>query len=410
MEGMNERLKAAAAKLLLTEDCFYLYDEAGIRSRARALTRSFPSAKILYSLKANPFLPVARVMKEEGFGADAASAAEVRLAVSLGMMKEEIQYSAPGKRAKDIRETLELATLVADSAGEIARIEEAAKEKGIHVSIGLRIHPSFGFAGGRGEPSKFGIDEEEAITLLNDWHFPHLSPAGIHVHLKSQELSEEALALYYENVLLMAERLGRTEAMELSFVNLGSGIGIPMDPEDEEINLALLEKAFAALAGPFHDRFPKARLFLESGRYAPGPSGFYVTKALDRRKVSEGKVFLITAGTMHGFLRPALARLVEKYDETGHPALCEPLFSGARAFSISTLREGNPETVTITGNLCTAADIIAEDITLPRLAEGDGIVIGNAGAYAATLSPFAFSSLERPKEFLLKETGDLEGV
>lgn len=359
MEGMNERLKAAAAKLLLTEDCFYLYDEAGIRSRARALTRSFPSAKILYSLKANPFLPVARVMKEEGFGADAASAAEVRLAVSLGMMKEEIQYSAPGKRAKDIRETLELATLVADSAGEIARIEEAAKEKGIHVSIGLRIHPSFGFAGGRGEPSKFGIDEEEA--------------------------------------------------MELSFVNLGSGIGIPMDPEDEEMDLALLEKAFAALAGPFHDRFPKARLFLESGRYAPGPSGFYVTKALDR-KVSEGKVFLITAGTMHGFLRPALARLVEKYDETGHPALCEPLFSGARAFLISTLREGNPETVTITGNLCTAADIIAEDITLPRLAEGDGIVIGNAGAYAATLSPFAFSSLERPKEFLLKETGDLEGV
>lgn len=239
--------------------------------------------------------------------------------------------------------------------------------------------------------------------------FPHLSPAGIHVHLKSQELSEEALALYYENVLLMAERLGRTEAMELSFVNLGSGIGIPMDPEDEEMDLALLEKAFAALAGPFHDRFPKARLFLESGRYAPGPSGFYVTKALDR-KVSEGKVFLITAGTMHGFLRPALARLVEKYDETGHPALCDPLFSGARAFPISTLREGNPETVTITGNLCTAADIIAEDITLPRLAEGDGIVIGNAGAYAATLSPFAFSSLERPKEFLLKETGDLEGV
>lgn len=41
MEGMNERLKAAAAKLLLTEDCFYLYDEAGIQSRARALTRSF---------------------------------------------------------------------------------------------------------------------------------------------------------------------------------------------------------------------------------------------------------------------------------------------------------------------------------------------------------------------------------
>lgn len=83
------------------------------------------------------------------------------------------------------------------------------------------------------------------------------------------------------------------------------------------MDLALLEKAFAALAGPFHDRFPKARLFLESGRYAPGPSGFYVTKALDR-KVSEGKVFLITAGTMHGFL-PRHWRVLSK--STMRPAI-----------------------------------------------------------------------------------------
>ena len=59
------------------------------------------------------------------------------------------------------------------------------------------------------------------------------------------------------------------------------------------------------------------------------------------------------------------------------------------------------------GNLCTAADVIAEDIVLPRLKEGDIVVITNAGSYAAALSPMQFSLQEAPEELVLTMNGEL---
>ena len=59
------------------------------------------------------------------------------------------------------------------------------------------------------------------------------------------------------------------------------------------------------------------------------------------------------------------------------------------------------EKVTLVGNLCTATDVIAEDIVLPSMDCGDVIVINNAGSYAAVLSPMQFSSQEKPVEVFL---------
>ena len=44
------------------------------------------------------------------------------------------------------------------------------------------------------------------------------------------------------------------------------------------------------------------------------------------------------------------------------------------------------------GNLCCAADVLAEDFTGPELAVGDLIEVRNAGAYACTLTAQRFSS------------------
>lgn len=73
----------------------------------------------------------------------------------------------------------------------------------------------------------------------------------------------------------------------------------------------------------------------------------------------------------------------------------EPLFTVPNAFQFLPFsKRGSLETVTLVGNLCTAADVIAEDICMPRLECGDNVVITNAGAYAAALSPMQFSAQE----------------
>lgn len=103
-------------------------------------------------------------------------------------------------------------------------------------------------------------------------------------------------------------------------------------------------------------------------------------------------------------MRPSLARLVEKYAKEEHPAGTEPLFTKTDAFQFTVYtqeEQEEEERVDLVGNLCTAADVIAEDILLPRLQPGDVVVVNHAGSYAATLSPFAFASLGRPAEILI---------
>ena len=59
--------------------------------------------------------------------------------------------------------------------------------------------------------------------------------------------------------------------------------------------------------------------------------------------------------------------------------------------------------MTHAGSLSTASDVAAEELRLPHLEPGDLVIFENAGAYGATLSPFAFSSREIPAEYLVPE-------
>lgn len=77
------------------------------------------------------------------------------------------------------------------------------------------------------------------------------------------------------------------------------------------------------------------------------------------------------------------------------------------AFDFLTLKEASCETekVTLVGNLCTSSDVVAEDIEMPYVEPGDTVIITNAGAYGAVLSPMQFSSQDKPEEFFVSVEG-----
>ena len=94
------------------------------------------------------------------------------------------------------------------------------------------------------------------------------------------------------------------------------------------------------------------------------------------------------------------------YSKDNFPAGNEPLFTSKDAFQFIALSdESKKETVTLVGNLCTASDVVAKDITMPRLKKGDIVVITNAGSYAAVLSPVQFSSQVPPAQLFLSCDG-----
>lgn len=392
-------------KLAEKYESFYLYDGRTVLDSIAALGSSFEGVRFLYSAKANPHPSVLRCIFDEGFGLDAASMGEVTMGVKLGLAPEDIYYSAPGKSMNDLDAALEKCVIIADSAAELERIQYLAARHGVKAEAGVRINPNFTFDGEGGVSCKFGIDEDEALKKLAEWDkLKNLHICGIHVHSRSQELDTQRLCDYYGRMFELAVRCQKTLGRQLHFVNMGSGIGIPYAATDSAVDLKKLGAHMNKLCKEYAAELPEARIFIETGRFVSGRAGVYVTHVNDV-KTSLGKKYVILANTLNGFVRPSIAQMVERASDA---APCEPLYTGPDAFGFAPLTdETETEIVTVCGNLCTGADVIAQDTELPKLKTGDVFVLTNAGSYAAVLTPMQFASLTPPVQIFAAPDGRL---
>ena len=379
-------------------DSFYFYDETALLHKISLLKEGFQNARFLYSIKANHNPALASIIFSQGFGADAASLKEVLLAHDAGLPEEAILYSAPAKTRKDLEGALGKAIIIADSLSELEKLQDICAAKNMVVPIGVRINPDFTLTADHGAAGKFGIDEE-ALFAQAGWinSLKNLRIKGIHVHVKSQELDGKLLANYYENVFRLAMRFEEAFKTSLLFINFGSGIGTTYSPADKPVSVQALGKTFQLISQRYASRFAHARLLIETGRYITNDCGLYATKVLDKKQ-SRGKTFVLLKNTLNGCIRPALAEMMAQDAPSW-----EPLYTKKDAFEIIALSDSpDKETVTLAGNLCTATDIIATDITLPVLHEDDVIVITHVGSYTAVLSPMQFASQEKPGQYLLR--------
>lgn len=376
----------------------YVYRKSILLQQAKQL-RQLKDMDILYSVKTNPFPPILRTLAELGFGADAASAAEVTRSIEAGFPPERIYYSAPGKTKDDLLAAWGQCHLIADSLHELNLCSEIAVQRKETVSVGLRLHPPFSPDGTEAGPSKFGIEWAQFLEQKDFIRrLPGISVEGIHIHLRSQMLDAQKLAALEENILRLALRTEELLSHPLSYVNLGSGIGIPYDDTlDTTFDFAFFRKKMEELADRFHKN-TKARLLMESGRFLVGECGAYLTEITDI-KTSCGKTYYIVKNGANGFFRPVLSQLLGK-----EHAPAEPFYTHAAPSQVLLLaeREGR-ETVDIVGHLCTAQDVLASDVTLPKAEIGDRLLFSHAGSYGYSLSPVLFSSHPLSEQIWLEE-------
>ena len=395
----------AILKLAESYDSFYLYEEAVILRNINRLKADFPGVSFLYSAKCNPYPKVLECVLAQGFGIDAASAAECVMGQRAGLEPNQILYSAPGKTLADIKAALPIATVIADSAGEVGRIQQAAAELGITADIGLRVNPDFSYGTDSGAASKFGIDEQLIYDSMEAWKkLPNIRIVGLHAHLKSQELSAETLKGYYRNMFRLSVSM-REAFGTLKFVNLGSGMGIPFCETDKPFDTTALGAETQRLMAEFQEKLPETRFYIETGRYAVGTAGTYVAKVVDK-KVTHGKNFVLLSATLNGFARPSMVAMLEHFMGNGPIAAWEPIYTGDHSFQMIPLVEtAERETVTVTGNLCTGTDLVLSDADMPKMEVGDTVVFPNAGSYAAVISPMQFASQPKPAQLFLRVDG-----
>jgi diaminopimelate decarboxylase len=182
----------------------------------------------------------------------------------------------------------------------------------------------------------------------------------------------------------------------LEFINIGGGFGIPYKPGDQPMPL---KKLAALMKKLFEDHYYKVgrykpRLFMENGRFITGPHGVLVTRVINRMKKYKEYVG-VDACCTSTMMRPAMYYNAEHNPWGGYHEIS--VFGG----------EGRPlEKVNVVGSACENNDQFGRDRLLPKVTEGDVILVDDTGAHCYAMAN-NYNSRLRPAELMLLENGEV---
>ena len=372
---------------------FYAYDRRLVTERVALLRAHLPAAiRLHFAVKSNPMPALVQHLAGLVDGFDVASAGELKTVLDTAMPAEHISFAGPGKSERELRQAVAAGIVInIESGREIRLLAGIAASLGIRPKVAVRVNPDFelkssGMKMGGGA-QQFGVDAEQVPVILAEIADIGLDFYGFHIFPGSQNLRAESIMDAQAKTFELARRLAAGATSPVRWLNLGGGFGIPYFPGERPLDLARVGEHLAGLLTTARGDFPAAELVIELGRYIVGESGVYVCRVVDR-KISRGKVFLVTDGGMHHHLAASgnLGQVIRKN---------YPVVVGNRVVG-----ESSGE-ATVVGPLCTPLDLLADKMELAHAREGDLIAILQSGAYGYTASPRDFLSHPQPIEMLV---------
>lgn len=372
---------------------FYAYDREVIAQQVRRLREALPeSVSLHYAIKANPMPAVVEHIASLVDGLDIASIGEMQLALDSGTPSAAISFAGPGKRDIELEGAIASGVTVnLESVNELDRALHIADRIGVAPHLAIRVNPDFelkraGMAMGGG-PKPFGIDAEIVPDVIKRIIEADAVFRGLQIYSGSQNLNADLLIEAQRATFALADRLATAASVELPTLNIGGGFGIPYFPGERLLDLEPIADALAALLKQRPASLHGSEVILELGRFLVGESGAYVCRVIDR-KVSRGRLFIITDGGMHQHLAASgnLGQLIRK----NYPVV--------NAMQVA---EGKRESATVVGPLCTPLDVLADQIDIGELQVGDLVAVLQSGAYGLSASPLRFLGHPPPKEILV---------
>lgn len=323
------------------------------------------SHRIFYAIKANRSAPLLTHVKHHGAcGVDVCSPNELLHAFSCGFKGSEISYTANSMTDDELKLLADNpdVALNCDSLSTIRRLGRFSSRR----NIGIRINPAMGIGYRDSETlrysgdktTKFGIYREQFDQALQLAEAHNFIVDTIHLHTGCGYLNTQ-LSIF--NEILESTHWFLDRVKDLAFVNLGGGLGVPHDCEDEALNL---DAWVSVINTQFKDR--GITVCVEPGDYIVKDSGILVLEA-NTVETKRNTDFIGVNGGFNLAIEPTFYGLP-----------CEPV--------VHRLKTDQMKPVTIVGNINESLDVWKDNFPMPdQIQEGDPLVFINAGGYASSM-------------------------
>lgn len=377
--SLDRRTQRAAASLVIAQAGLGDDDTAligidldALDAQLASLRAAFPdSVRHSIAIKTMPHPKMLAHIIAQGFGLEAASLEEVQLALHAGAAPSDLIFDSPVKTRTEIawcQAHLPGALLNANSIAELLRYPDVPS-----FHVGLRINPELT----TGAPSEFDVSGERskfgvAISTARPTVIDACIEAGVtalHMHIGSQvptcDAHVEAVGRLLEVAAeIDAARAERHDDRRITTLDIGGGV---RSETDGDALMSLYGQRLQAEQADLFDYDVRT----EFGQWVQANAGWTATRieSVEERAVPMAFVHLgadyfmrdvygSTGAMNYGFavVRPD-GRVAMARDET------EPT-----------------RTYDLVGPLCFAGDVLARDLILPELVEGDWLVIAGTGA------------------------------
>lgn len=368
---------------------FHLYDEKGIREKARALNAAFSwnkGFKEYFAVKATPTPAILKILQEEGCGVDCATDVEVLMSEKLGF--KDIMFTSNDTQAQEFVYARKVgATINLDAYEHIEFLKNVA---GIPETVCLRYNPGGVFSLGTDimdhpEESKFGMTKDQLMKGYKELKELGVKEFGIHAFLASNTVTNDYYPVLARQLFELALEIREETGVTLDFINLSGGIGVNYRPEQEPNDIAVIgegvRKVYEEILTPAG--MGHVKIFTELGRFMLAPHGHLITKVLHRKETY--RTYIGVDASAANLMRPA--------------------FYGAYHHITNITRPDAPiEVVDVAGSLCENNDKFAVNRELPRAEVGDILVIHDSGAHGFSMG-YNYNGRLRSAEILLEENG-----
>lgn len=212
---------------------------------------------------------------------------------------------------------------------------------------------------------------------------------GIHSFLCSNTVTNDYYPMLAKVLFELAVELKNKLDVNIKFINLSGGVGIPYLPDQEPNDILAIgegvHKVYDEVLVP--EGMDDVAIYTELGRYMMGPYGALVTTAINKKHIYKEYVGVDACAV--NLMRPAMYGAYHHITVLG--------------------KEHEPCTMKydVTGSLCENNDKFAIDRMLPEIEIGDIIYIHDAGAHGFSMG-YNYNGKLKSAELLLKTDGSVQ--